>query len=403
MIESVDVVVVGSGALGASTAFHLAKEGRSVALVDKAEIGSQTSPRAAGLTGQVRRTEMMTRLAWQAIEKFERFTDETGEPLEFFQPGSLTVARTPEHAAVIRGAAEMASHLGLDVREVSPQEAHEMMPLLQPRGIVAVGYVRKDMYMEPAQLAVAYARAAQRHGTILLPNTEVQEIVVENGAVSRVVTTRGEIRAPVVVDAAGGWLRLVAGLAGVPMPVVPTKHQLMITVPIPEVKPDQPVVRILDANAYVRPDRGGLMFGGYEASPAQVASDQALRSLRVEDLTFDLSVLRSLADRIHEQFPVLRGIELQEHRGGLPTLTVDADHVLGPAPGVKGLYVLGGCNVGGFSISPVLGELLTAWIVTGEAPMDLSRFNPGRFVANLSESDMREQARQRYANYYAAA
>ena len=282
MIESVDVVVVGSGALGSSTAFHLAKEGRSVALVDKAEIGSQTSPRAAGLTGQVRRTEMMTRLAWQAIEKFERFTDETGEPLEFFQPGSLTVARTPEHAAVIRGAAEMAHHLGLDVREVSPQQAHEMMPLLQPRGIVAVGYVRKDMYMEPAQLAVAYARAAERHGTILLPNTEVQEIVVENGAVSRVVTTRGEIRAPVVVDAAGGWLRLVAGLAGVPMPVVPTKHQLMITVPIPEVKPDQPVVRILDANAYVRPDRGGLMFGGYEASPAQLASDQALRSLRVE-------------------------------------------------------------------------------------------------------------------------
>jgi glycine/D-amino acid oxidase-like deaminating enzyme len=169
------------------------------------------------------------------------------------------------------------------------------------------------------------------------------------------------------------------------------------------VKPDQPVVRILDANAYVRPDRGGLMFGGYEASPAQLASDQALRSLRVEDLTFDLSVLRSLADRIHEQFPVLRGIELQEHRGGLPTLTVDADPVLGPAPGVKGLYVLGGCNVGGFSISPVFGELLTAWIVTGEAPMDLSRFNPGRFVANLSESDMREQARQRYANYYAAA
>jgi glycine/D-amino acid oxidase-like deaminating enzyme len=395
--------VVGSGALGSSTAFHLAKAGRSVVLVDKAEIGSQTSPRAAGLTGQVRRTEMMTRLAKRAVEKFIAFSDETGEPLEYHQSGSITLARTPEHAALIRGAADLATHCGVEARLISPQEAHELMPVLQPKGILAAGSVPSDVYMEPAQLAVAYARAAARLGSKLVPNTAVREIVVEDAAISRVVTDNGEIRAGAVVDAAGGWLRVVAGFAGVRVPVVPTKHQLMITVPLPPVNDTQPTIRVLDANAYVRPCRGGLMFGGYERTPEQLKSDDGLLKLRVEDLKFDLSVLRDLAEKVHEQFPVLRGIALQEHRGGLPTLTVDGDNVLGPAPGVKGLYVLGGCNVGGFSVSPVLGELMAEWIVSGKAPMDLSRFDPGRFAAHLSEADVHEMARQRYANYYAGS
>jgi glycine/D-amino acid oxidase-like deaminating enzyme len=236
-----------------------------------------------------------------------------------------------------------------------------------------------------------------------MSNTAVREIVVENSAVCRVVTEAGEIRTDAVVDAAGGWLRVVAGFAGVPVPVVPTKHQLMITVPLPEVSPTQPTVRVLDANAYVRPCRGGLMFGGYEKTPEQLKSDEALRNLRVEDLAFDLSILRGLAEQVYEQFPVLRGVALQEHRGGLPTMTVDGDHVLGPAPGVKGLYVLGGCNVGGFSVSPVLGELMAEWIVGGKSPMDLTRFDPGRFATHLSENDLHEMARQRYANYYAGS
>jgi glycine/D-amino acid oxidase-like deaminating enzyme len=403
MTDKVDVVVVGSGALGSSTAFHIAKAGRSVALVDKAGIGSQTSPRAAGLTGQVRRTEMMTRLARRAVEKFISFSEETGEPLEFHQSGSITLARTSEHAALIRGAAEMASRWGVHARLISPEEAHELMPLLQPKGILEAGHVPSDVYMEPAQLAIAYARAAERRGAQLMSNTTVREIVVENSAVCRVVTEAGEIGTDAVVDAAGGWLRMVAGFAGVPVPVVPTKHQLMITVPLPEVIPTQPTVRILDANAYVRPCRGGLMFGGYEKTPEQLKSDEALRNLRVEDLAFDLSILRGLAEQVYEQFPVFRGVALQEHRGGLPTMTVDGDHVLGPAPGVKGLYVLGGCNVGGFSVSPVLGELMAEWIVSGKSPMDLTRFHPGRFATHLSENDLHEMARQRYANYYAGS
>src|SRR5260370_42489134 len=120
MIDKVDVVVVGSGALGASTAFHLAKAGRSVALVDKAAIASQTSPRAAGLSGQLRWSELMTRLASRAVAKIERFTEETGEPMVFFQPGSLKIARTPEHEKQVHEEVAPGKQPGLYLHLIPP-------------------------------------------------------------------------------------------------------------------------------------------------------------------------------------------------------------------------------------------------------------------------------------------
>ena len=97
--ERADAVVIGAGALGASTAFHLAKAGLSVALLDKAELASQSSPRAAGLSGQLRSDAAMTRIAARGVKKIVDFQAETGEPMVFFQPGSLKIARRPEHEA----------------------------------------------------------------------------------------------------------------------------------------------------------------------------------------------------------------------------------------------------------------------------------------------------------------
>src|SRR5437870_3767613 len=115
MIDEADVVVIGSGALGASTAFHLAKTGRHVALVDKAALASQTSPRAAGLSGQVRKSDLMTQLAAMAVKKIERFEVDTGQPLAFHQPGSLKIARLPAHEEQLREEVTRGKRLGLDV------------------------------------------------------------------------------------------------------------------------------------------------------------------------------------------------------------------------------------------------------------------------------------------------
>ncbi|MGV7211785.1 NAD(P)/FAD-dependent oxidoreductase [Bradyrhizobium sp. UFLA05-112] len=400
-MDKFDAIVIGSGALGSSTAFHLAKAGRDVAVLDQAEIASQTSARAAGLSGQVRSTEVMTRLAVRAVEKIERLAEDTGEPIEFFQPGSMSVARRPEHLKLLAERVAAAKKLGLEVDMITAEEACERNPFLQNKGIVGSTLMRRDVFLEPVQVPRAYAKGAVRLGATMVPHTKVSELVVEHGAVTRVVTDRGEFSAPVIVDAAGGWLRFVASLAGTKVPAVAMRHQLMITNPLPGVSNQQPITRIIDANVYVRPDRGGLMFGGYESDPMPVDLSKLPGSFRIENLELDLAVLKRLAGLVKDQFPIFQTeLSLREHRGGLPTMTMDGHHIIGQAPGVRNLYVIGGCNVGGLSTAPALSEQLVELIVNGRTTYDLSLMSPARFAEDLSEAELQEKCRDRYVHYY---
>ena len=396
----VDAVVIGAGALGASTAYHLAKAGMSVALLDKAELASQTSPRAAGLSGLLRSDDAMTRIAARGVRKIETFTADTGETMVFFQPGSLKIARRPEHEAQLHEEVARGKRVGLDVALVTPDDAQRLMPYLSTEGVRAAMHVRGDIYLEPVQVPAGYARAAGRLGVALLPHTAVEEILTEGGTVAGVRTPRGEIRARVVVDAAGAWLRRVAALGGSTVKLMPTRHQLMITVPLPKVRPEQPITRIIDANVYVRPDKGGLMLGGYEQDPLQYDMGALPKTFDIADMPLDLAVLRRLAESVAAQFPIFRDVALQEHRGGLPTMTADGEHVVGPAPGISGLFVIGGCCVGGLTTAPALGEMLTEWITEGRASPDLSLMTPDRMATGIAEDELRELCRLQYAHHY---
>jgi glycine/D-amino acid oxidase-like deaminating enzyme len=169
MIDACECVVIGSGALGSSVAFHLAKTGKQVALVDKHALGSQTSPRAAGLTSQARGTDLMTHLAKRAVRKIERFKEETGEEIVFYQPGALKIARRQDHMEQLKHEVERGRRMGTSVAMISPMEARSKNPFLHTRGIVGVIYSPTDLYLEPSQIPNLYARAAERHGVIMLP------------------------------------------------------------------------------------------------------------------------------------------------------------------------------------------------------------------------------------------
>jgi glycine/D-amino acid oxidase-like deaminating enzyme len=142
--ERVDAVVIGAGALGAATAFHLAKAGMSVVLIDRAELASQSSPRAAGLSGQLRADEIMTRIAARGVEKIVSFEVETGEPMIFFQPDSLKIARLREHEAQLNDEVKRGNELGLDVAMISLDEARRPSSapgcrIAEVTGSIAVG------------------------------------------------------------------------------------------------------------------------------------------------------------------------------------------------------------------------------------------------------------------------
>lgn len=404
MIQAADVVVIGSGALGASTAYHLARiPGVRVALVERHAVASQTSPRAAGLTSKARGTDLMMRLADLAVRKIEGFADETGEPLVYHQTGALKIARLPEHVEQLHREVARARETGVEIDFISPAEAQRLTPFLQDRGILAMIYSPTDLYLEPVQIPLGYARAAQRLGAEIIEQTSVTAITTRDGVVTGVVTDRGEIRTPVVVDAGGAWTRVVGRMIGVDIPLVPTRHQLVITEPIDGVAPTQPIARVIDVNVYIRPEQGGLMLGGYEPDPLQFDASTLPPGFQIKDLALDLGVLRRFAASVAEQFPVLQDFKVREHRGGLPTMTPDGQHIVGPVPGVLGFFVASGCNVGGLSIAPAIGDVLAAWITDGTPPLDLAPLSPARFgPAHIPEDHLRGNCLWQYAHHYSS-
>jgi glycine/D-amino acid oxidase-like deaminating enzyme len=403
--DRADVVVIGSGGLGASTAFHLAEQGdRHVALVDRADLASQTSPRAAGLVSHARTSDLMVELVKRAGAKLKRFTVDTGAPLDWKQPGSLKIARRPEDVSVLEHDLRRGERHGLDVELVSAEAAHALNPFLQTEGVLGALRIGEDLYFDPAQVALGYVRGAEARGVTLLPRTTVTRVTIEDGRVEAVETDRGRIRTPVVVDAAGAWTRQVARLSGIDVPLVPTRHQLFVTEPLEGVHSDLPIVRVMDACVYVRPCEGGLLWGGYEEHPRVLDMDQLGPAFRIADTPLDEDVLWSLADDVSVQLPVLREARPREHRGGIPTMTADGRYVLGPAPGVEGFFVASGCNVAGLSVSPVLGEALAAWILDGTPPLDLAALSLTRFASATPDlAQLERDAVWQYRHFYGAA
>jgi glycine/D-amino acid oxidase-like deaminating enzyme len=402
MIDSADVVVIGSGAFGASAAYHLAKRGVRVAVLERFALASQTSPRAAGLTSQVRATPALTRLAQRAVAKLAAFTDETGQPLRFTQSGALKIARTERDAEQLAREVERGRAVGVPIELVTVADARRRLPILGERGMVAVTWSPTDCNVEPSELPIGYCRAAEKLGAVLLPHMPATGFEIGARGVEGVRTPTGTIATRAVVDAAGAWARLVATELGAPLPVVPTRHQLLITEPIPGVTPEFPIARVIDVNVYVRHERGGLMLGGYEPDPMQVDVDA---SLDIANLPLDIEVLWRLARSVREQFPIFQDptIRVAEHRGGLPTLTTDDRYLVGPLPGVAGAWVMSGCCVGGLSVSPALGEAMAEWIVDGAPKLDLSDISTARFAGRtIDETELRERCRHAYATHYRA-
>src|SRR6266550_4147624 len=405
-LDAADVVVVGSGAFGASAAYHLARLGAHVAVLERAGLASQTSPRAAGLTSQVRASPALTRLARRAVAKLAAFTGETGEPLRFTQSGALKIARTERDAEQLTHEVARGGAAGVPIDFVSVAEARQRLPILGERDIVAVTWSPTDCNVEPSELPLGYCRAAEKLGAALLPHTPATGFELGPRGVEGVRTPQGTIATRVIVDAAGAWSRLVAERLGGALPVVPTRHQLFITEAIPGVSPDFPIARVIDAHVYVRHERGGLMLGGYESDPLQVDATTLSPTFEMAELPLDIEVLRRLAASVADQFPIFQdsAIQIAEHRGGLPTLTTDDRYLVGPLPGIAGAWVMSGCCVGGLSVSPALGEALAEWIVDGAPALDLSEISTARFAGReLDEAELRERCRRAYATHYRAS
>jgi glycine/D-amino acid oxidase-like deaminating enzyme len=404
-----DLVVIGAGALGLSTALHAALLGRRPVVVERHTAGSQASGRAAGLFKSVQADELRTRLARRSIELALTYPDWAGTELAVTRSGSFLIARTDQHKAYLQTEARQSAAWGVDVREAQPGELASRLSYYRSARHNRAGedlalWCPEDIYVEePISLIRAYLAAGRLHGLELLESEAVTAVTVSAGRVAGVETTARSIAAPVVVDAAGAWTRQVAELAGGDAAVAPVRHQLLITEPASAVDPEDPIARVVDAAVYLRPARGGLMAGGFEAAPLPLDPRAQDSSFSTDDVPLDMGVLKAMAGQVAGEVPVFGDAAanggVAEHRGGLFTMTPDGRFITGPVPDLPGLWVASGCNGSGFSSSLALGEALARWICGQEQRADISALSPGRFGPLTDEALVKAGVWQ-YAHYY---
>ena len=366
------VVVVGGGVVGASIAYHLTKLGwRDVILLERKRLTSGTTWHAAGLVGQLRATQNLTKLAKYTTDLYAGLEKETGQATGFMQRGSISVATNAERFEELRRSASMAKTFGVEVHDVSPSEIRQKWPLLNVDDIVGGVWLPNDGQTNPIDTTMALIKGATNGGARVFENTSVQSIKTDKGRAVGVVTDQGEVGAEFVVLATGMWSRHLGADCGVSIPLHPCEHFYIVTENFPGLTPDLPVLRDPDNCAYYKEDAGKLLLGAFEGGAKPWDVDQIPEDFEFGELPEDFDHFSPILEAALKRLPALETIGIRKFFNGPESFTPDVRYMLGEAPELKHLFVAAGFNSIGIQSAGGAGKVLAEWIVGGYAPMDL--------------------------------
>jgi 4-methylaminobutanoate oxidase (formaldehyde-forming) len=366
------VVIIGGGIVGCSVAYHLARRGcADVLLLERRKLTCGTTWHAAGLVGQLRATQNLTRLAQYTTQLYEGLERETGQATGFRQVGSVAVAASAARFEELKRGASMARCFGLEVQLLSPGAAKERCPLLSTDGLVGAVFLPKDGRTNPVDTTQALARGARRGGVRIIEELKVTGIHKSNGRVTGVATDAGEVRADVVVNCAGMWAREVGGWADVSVPLHAAEHFYIVTQPIAGLPSELPILRDADACSYFKEDAGKLLVGWFEPRAKPWGGDGIPESFAFDQLPADLGHIEPLIAQAMQRVPVLESSGVQVFFNGPESFTPDDRYLLGEVPELRGLYVAAGFNSIGIQSAGGAGKVLADWILDGHPPFDL--------------------------------
>ena len=331
-------------------------------LLDQSALASATTPRAAGQTVCLTANPVAEEFTEYCIEFYERFAARTGYDPDFRQVGSLRMALTPPWKEELRVLQAVAERRGDAAPMLDPAEVGELVPgLVVPDG-AGVMHIPRDGYVDPAAAAIGFAAAARDRGVRLFDHVRVTAVSVDGDVVTGVATEHGPISTPWVVMAAGAWTCSFLATAGVDVGSVPVRHQAMVTVPMPSVRPDQPVVRITEPQVYARPMGGGLLVGGYGYGPTTFDLAGEGPDFAVTDIGPDPKAFAELLATARDFFPALDDAAIVQERVALPTVTPDSRPIVSTFESVRGLVVASGCQVSGITTAPGVGRIVTQYV-----------------------------------------
>lgn len=383
-----DIIIIGAGVVGTSIAYHLAKQGcRNVTVLEKNYVGSGSTEKCAGGIRQQFSTEINIKLSMESVKFFEHFEEETKHAADFRQHGYLMLASSEDELDTLRQNVDLQRKLGLKVQLISPEEAAELVPGLNVEDILGATFCPTDGYADPYSVVSGFASAARRLGVKIHEEAEVTGIELIGDKIKRVLTTKGKVEAPVIVNAAGPYAGIIGKMVGLDIPIRPSRRHLFITEPLFRRQKHHegfnrlnlPMVVDFHNGFWFRREGPSLIFGMRNPNEPQGFST-------LVDWDFFTNTLAPVAS---QRLPRLRETGIMKGQAGLHSDTPDYMAILGETLAIAGLYLACGFSGHGFMHSPAVGRLIADLILRREtSPSNAQSLALGRFHLKVQQREL---------------
>jgi glycine/D-amino acid oxidase-like deaminating enzyme len=399
-----DVIVIGGGVAGLSTALQLAARKQKVLLLEKSDLASGSTSQASGLLGQLRSNQEAIRLLVDSMAMLEELQEQDGARI-FTPSGSVRVAQNEARAGEIRRGVEIGQAAGLEIYPIDAREVKRRMPYVNTDDVIAACFCPTDGYLSPPELAQLYIRMARRNGVELRPHTPVEQIVIEGGKVTGCRAGGQMFSAPAVINAGGPWSYLIADMAAQRLPTAGIGHCYFTFGPDPNmpIDPNSPTLRDRENLIYSRPTReGALHVGIYETEPVSYDMEALPADFQMANMRTgrDHPTIRALLAAARRRFPFLREDTPLRITTGIMSWTPDGNALCGPMPDVEGLYHCAGFCGHGVMQSAGIGVLMADLVLDGTCRYDMTQLEADRFF-DLPEFMNRTTVKERCARTYA--
>ena len=397
-----EVIVIGGGIIGCSTAYHLARDHKSnVILLEQNRLTSGSTWHAAGLVGQLRSSASITQVLKYSVELYKNLAKETGLETGWKMTGCLRLACNQDRWVEYKRLATTAQSFGMEMHLLTPKEVKAMWPLMEVSDLVGASFLPSDGQASPSDITQSLAKGARMHGAKLHEGVRVEGFEIDKGRVVAVKTNHGRVACEKVVNCGGQWARQLGALAGVSVPLQPVKHQYIITEKVQGLATDIATIRDPDRRTYFKEEVGGLVMGGYEPDPqawtlGDVPDDFEFQLFEDDWNHFEQHMSEALA-----RVPALETTGIKKMINGPESFTPDGNFILGAAPELANYYVGAGFNAFGIASGGGAGWVLAQWVASGEAPMDLWVVDIRRFSdLHKSRNWVSERTLEAYGKHY---
>ena len=401
------VVIIGGGAVGVSTLYHLAKKGWSdVVLIERKELTSGSTWHAAGLLPLFNMSYSVGQIHKYSVNLYRSLQEETGLNPGLSQVSNIRLATHQDRMDEYMQYAGVAETIGVKVDKLTPDEVIDIWPLAVKDGLVGAIRHPDDGYIQPADLTQALAKGARDRGAEIYRNTVVTAISRTASGEWLVTTDKGEIRCDHVVSATGNFARRTGAMVGLDIPVIPVEHQYIVTEPHPAIRerqakglPEMGVLRESDGSWYMREENGGLILGPYEKGAPVCYFDGPDEDSEYELFQEDLEQLMPHIESAIARVPAFGEVGVKKVYNGAIAYTPDGSPIVGPAWDLPNFWLNEGHSFG-ITAAGGAGWQLAEWIVEGEPTIDMNGVDPRRFGEYATKSFLKEKNEEAYANVF---